>query len=189
MRASSTVALAHRYWEDLLDPSDTAIDATCGNGKDTLKLAQLLPKGHVIALDIQQKAIEKSSLFLKNHLPSEALERISLFHQSHTDFPPIVYTYKIKLIIYNLGYLPGGGDKKITTQQVTTLESIKKSFNLLTPGGALSIICYPGHPEGAREEESLLEEARALDPLLWTVCYHQWLNHYHAPSLLLIKKR
>ena len=64
---SSHVELAHHYWERLLQIGDTVIDATCGNGRDTLELAKLVlakDAGKVIAYDIQKAALEKSRIFL-----------------------------------------------------------------------------------------------------------------------------
>ena len=60
----SHLDLAHTYWKQVVSSGDWAIDATCGNGKDTLKLAQLL-EGRVIGLDIQGEAIEKTRALLK----------------------------------------------------------------------------------------------------------------------------
>ena len=40
--------------EDLVSPGDTVVDATCGNGNDTLILATLVgSEGRVIAIDTQ----------------------------------------------------------------------------------------------------------------------------------------
>ena len=61
---NSHLNLAHHYWERLLRPGDWAIDATCGNGNDTLKLAQILGEGGVIGIDIQQEAINKTEALL-----------------------------------------------------------------------------------------------------------------------------
>jgi hypothetical protein len=85
--------------------------------------------------------------------------------------------------VYNLGYLPGG-KKSITTQTDTTLESVKLSLELLADDGAISITCYPGHEEGAREEKELLAFAETLSSKEWNVCQHKWLNRPRSPSLL-----
>ena len=56
-----------------------------------------------------------------------------------------------KLIVYNLGYLPGS-DKLLTTKTSSTLLSVEKALSLIAPNGAISITCYPGHEEGKKEE-------------------------------------
>ncbi|MBS0628358.1 MAG: hypothetical protein JSS09_09120, partial [Verrucomicrobia bacterium] len=41
---NTPIDLAHHFWESLLEDGDGVIDATCGNGKDSLKLAEYLQK-------------------------------------------------------------------------------------------------------------------------------------------------
>ncbi len=175
--------LAHFYWKRVIQPGDCVIDATCGNGKDSLFLADLIgDEGTLIGLDIQPEALAKTELLL------EKRSNCHLFHQSHEEFPALAFQKKIKLIAYNLGYLPGG-DKKITTQTSSTLESVKKALTLIVPGGLLSITCYPGHPEGALEEKALLKIVSCLPPKEWAICHHCWVNWQAAPSLLILEKR
>jgi len=182
---STPIDLAHHYWKLLLLPTDTVVDATCGNGKDSLFLARLIPEGILIALDVQQTALDKAYQYLAENLSSEQLTRIKLLLQSHASFPPLA---RVKLIVYNLGYLPGG-NKEITTQTATTLSSLQAALTLLAPGGAVSLTCYPGHPEGKREEEALLEVVKTLPSAEWNICYHQWTNRSTSPSLLFIQKQ
>ena len=133
--------LAFEYWKGWLKPTDTVIDATCGNGKDTLRLASLVPQGRVLALDIQEDA-------LKNARKIASLDNVSFFLQSHVSFP---VSSPVKLIVYNLGYLPFG-DKSITTLSTTTLQSLEAA---LIWGEAISITCYPGHSEGLIEKNAI----------------------------------
>ncbi len=180
--------LAHRYWKELLQPGDHAIDATCGNGKDTLKLAQLLHStSQLITLDIQSLALQRTQQFLREHLPIEQLSRIHFFQQSHVEFPSLAYTFPIKLIVYNLGYLPGG-EKSITTQTMTTLMSLSAAQSLIARGGMISITCYPGHDEGKMEQEALLNTVKALNSNEWQVLFHNWPNRPCSPNLLLLSK-
>ena len=181
--------LAHAYWEKHLKLGDLALDATCGNGKDTLKLAQLVGiEGSIIALDIQEEAIAKTQAHLKAHLSPTHYKKIFLFLQSHAELPSIVYKTPPQLIVYNLGYLPGG-DKSRTTLTESTLESLKKSLSVLPKGGMISLTCYPGHAEGEREQKSLL-------PLLYQLNSSDWKVESHfpqkerplSPSLHIVKK-
>ena len=51
---------SHKIWEGVLTPGDHVIDATCGNGHDTLFLAKCVDLergGKVFAFDIQEKAL------------------------------------------------------------------------------------------------------------------------------------
>ncbi len=187
----SHLDLAHAYWQRLVYCGDTVIDATCGNGHDTLVLAQLaLSKevGTLYALDIQQSAIEATRSLLKKQLDSWSNDRVVILQQCHSHFPDAISPQTVKLIVYNLGYLPGG-DKALTTQVATTLESIQKALKLLEPGGCLSITTYPGHFEGAHEESDLLPFIASLDKQQWSCCYHRWINRGpSAPGLLLIQR-
>lgn len=184
---SSHLDLAHAYWTRLVCPGDTAIDATCGNGFDTLKLASLLKEGgHVIAIDIQPDAIEQTRLRLEEHAAKQPLAKVSLYTQSHVEFPHLNHA-SVRLIVYNLGYLPRS-DKAIKTQASSTLASVQTALDLIMPGGAISITLYPGHLEGMEEQTALLQWARALSPNQWNLCHHQWIHSATAPSLLLIQK-
>ncbi|NGX38291.1 MAG: hypothetical protein K1000chlam2_01464, partial [Chlamydiae bacterium] len=117
MQANSHLDLAYEYWQKILRKDDWAIDATCGNGRDTARLAPLCQG--LIALDIQEKAIENTRLLLEG--------KAHLFRQSHETFPPLAYEKPIRLIVYNLGYLPGG-DKDLTTRVESTLKSLQNAL-------------------------------------------------------------
>lgn len=186
----SHLDLAHSFWSQVVQTGDTVIDATCGNGYDTLKLCQLalsLHKGKVYAFDIQEQAIKSTYHYLISHLPIELQQRVILQQRCHSTFPPDILPKSIKLIGYNLGYLPGG-NKAQTTQGSTTLQSLRQAQALLQSGGVISITCYPGHLEGAKEQKEVLEYVSTLSPQEWSCCHHQWLNRSHSPTLLLIQK-
>jgi SAM-dependent methyltransferase len=185
----SPLKLAHSYWEKLLQKGDWAIDATCGNGNDTLKLAQILreKQGRVIGIDLQLEAIKKTNELLQSHLSPEDRTHVHLYCQSHVNFPVLAEKNPIRLIVYNLGYLPKG-NKQITTTVSSTLESVKKALDLIVPGGTICITCYPGHEEGLKEEQALLKELTNLCPMVWNVCYHTFPNRVLAPSLFLLQK-
>lgn len=193
----SHLDLAHTYWERLLQKGDWAIDATCGSGNDTLVLAKILlhharsgcdiTEGAVIGIDLQEEAIKRTSNLLQANLPADILAQVYLYRQSHIDFPKEVYEHSVKLVVYNLGYLPKS-NKKLTTMTQTTLASAQKALGLLVPGGAVSITCYPGHLEGATEERALIEWASVLPASEWNVCHHRFPNRPSSPNLLLIQK-
>nr|NGX30231.1 hypothetical protein [Candidatus Anoxychlamydiales bacterium] len=146
---------AKNYWKSFLDKSDIAIDATLGNGFDTLYLAKILIEpvnatGRLFCFDIQKKAINSAKLLLKENLKKNPFKNINIFNNSHEDFTKYVKT-KVNLIVYNLGYLPKS-DKKITTKTKTTISSIESGFKILAKKAAISIISYSGHIEGEKEE-------------------------------------
>lgn len=183
----SHLELARFYWKMVLQPGDWAIDATCGNGKDMLQLG-LLSLGGVIGLDKQKVAIEKTSFLLKENLSNEQVKKMHLFCTSHVHFPNIASKHPIRLVVYNLGYLPGS-DKKITTMTEDTIKSVDSALELLMLGGLITICCYPGHAEGAKEQLSLLKKIQELPASRYSICHHTWPNKRLSPSLLLIQKK
>lgn len=129
----------------------------------------------MIGLDIQTQAIANTRALV----PAATLYQIS-----HANIDSIPLPCPPRLIVYNLGYLPKG-NKSITTQTESTIVSVEKSLKLITPDGALSITCYPGHDEGQREEKALLAVLEGLRE--WEICYHKWINRPRSPTLVWIK--
>lgn len=177
------IDLAHIYWKNFLKKTDNAIDATCGNGHDLLFLTEIIDEGTLFAFDIQKEAIENS----KKLLAQNSVTNVCFYHNSHNNFSMI--KCPIHLIVYNLGYLPGG-NKTITTEVNETLKSVKEGLAKVAPHcGAISITAYPGHTEGKKEEDALLLFLATLPPDAWEVRYHKWINSHNAPSLFWIQKR
>ena len=70
----SHLDLAKTIWEKHLFVGAKIIDATCGNGKDSLYLAKSIlsaSEGEIFCLDIQECAISNTSNLLKTHLEPE----------------------------------------------------------------------------------------------------------------------
>jgi hypothetical protein len=187
----SHIDLAHGHWARIVHPGAVVVDATCGNGHDSLALAQLAltdEQGHLYGFDIQSAAIANTHKRLQENLSQARLERISLHCRSHSHLAEVLpKDCRPALIVYNLGYLPGG-DKSHTTMLESTMESIVQAQMLVAEDGMVSITCYPGHPEGLREESALLELVSALCPQVWNCCHHRFVNRQRAPSLLLLQK-
>ena len=144
--------LLHTILRGEIHEGDLAIDATAGNGHDTLFLAQEVGEtGKVIAFDIQPAAIEATRKRLED---GGQIDRVSLHQKSHCDIAAHASTGSVKVIIFNLGYLPGA-DHSLATKTPHTLEALSASIPLLKHGGILAAICYPGHLEGAEESEAV----------------------------------
>ena len=71
----SHIDLAHQFWTDLIKPNEIAIDATCGNGHDSLILAKLTT--NLYLFDIQEHAIENTRVLLQNNLIYVTICKIS----------------------------------------------------------------------------------------------------------------
>lgn len=81
MKLDGILPFARTLLQKGVSPGDIAIDATVGNGHDTLFLAQLVgEKGHVFGFDIQAEAIQKTTERLQeNHCDKQ----VTLFQRSH----------------------------------------------------------------------------------------------------------
>lgn len=176
---SNHLEMAHSLWKKIITSESFVIDMTAGNGHDTLMLAELKPK-KIVAIDIQTNALENA----KKRTAEFDVEYIQI---SHEEYPDQLEDGTIDLAVYNLGYLPGG-EKTLTTLTETTLASIIKMLPKLKSKGALSITCYPGHPEGKKEEEALMEWAQKLKPTEWMVFSTRFINRKASPSLLWISR-
>lgn len=173
------IQLAHEIWKRKLKKGAYVIDATCGNGHDSLFIAKNLPEGRLDCYDIQNEAISATKKRL------EGYSNVNFFLKSHIDIEAVKL---VDLFVYNLGYLPGG-DKGLTTLSDVTLASIKKNKEILAPNGLLSITLYPGHPEGRIEQEILIHYATSLDSKDYVVSHTKRLGSPLAPSLLIIERR
>ena len=149
-----------------------AIDATAGNGHDTLFLAHLVgPTGTVWAFDIQPEALRKTAARLVEHqIPvklrlklaspaqtSEHHSRVIAIEADHAEMaqhlPPEIRG-RVVAIMFNLGYLPGA-DKDCITTTSSTRAALDTAIELLAPGGVLTVVVYPGHSGGQEEAEAV----------------------------------
>lgn len=134
---------------------DVVIDATAGNGHDSLFLAQqVLPGGNVSIFDVQSEAIESTRRRLEQSGYKDGVLYLKQSHAELSTHIPASYHGQVKAIFFNFGYLPGG-DKKITTRGDTSLLALEQSASLLQSGGWLSLLLYPGHEEGRLEAEAV----------------------------------
>ena len=173
----------HQLLAEVVRPGESVVDATAGNGFDTVYLAQLVgPTGHVFAYDILQVALDATSRVLSD----KGLSHATLILGSHAKLADDI-TGPIAAATFNLGYLPCG-DRTITTQAESTVAALTAVSRLLRPGGIITIICYVGHAGGPDETAAVLAFGWALDPKEWTV---DWSieSHPAAPRLCVMRKR
>lgn len=169
MTAFSLVHQAHAVLSSLLTTGDIAIDATVGNGHDTLFLAeQVGATGKVYGFDIQETALDTAHRRLEE---AGLAARVSLYHAGHEAMAVVLpqgVAGRVKGVMFNLGYLPGGEKQRITAVS-TTLAALEQARSLLGPGGAISVLAYTGHPGGRDEAEAVKGWASALSPDFYEV--------------------
>ncbi|KAK4398746.1 putative rRNA methylase YtqB [Sesamum angolense] len=164
---------------------DLVIDATCGNGYDTLAMLRLIAdetrRGRVYAMDLQKDALESTSSLLDRSVSADERELVELYAMCHTKMEDIVPTGNaVRLVAFNLGYLPGG-DKRVKTESDTTLLALEAAKRIIAPGGLISIVAYVGH-SGGREEFEIVQSFGAGLPIdSWVCCKLQMLNRPLAP--------
>ena len=147
----SILNMVKKICNENINKNDIVVDMTIGNGHDTLFLAGISKK--VFGFDIQSIAVENTIKLLdKNNVYN-----YELFCVSHDMINEVLWEYKhnIKLILFNLGYLPCG-DKSITTNHESTLKAVINSLDMLDNNGLILIVFYP-HPEGKLEAKVVLD--------------------------------
>ena len=169
------VPLSHLLIRQFVGSGDHVVDATCGNGHDTLLLAELIgSNGRLWAFDIQQKAVEATAARLAAAGYAAAVEIIRGGHETmaeHCSGP-------VKAAVFNLGYLPGG-DHALVTLPESTLAALEQAFTILQPGGIVVMTLYPGH-EGGAQERTLLEARLAQLP---ATGFHVWrMGQINVPA-------
>ena len=162
----------------------TALDATLGNGFDLEFLVMQQKITKVYGFDIQEEAIHQSKKRIKDSEKS-----IQWIHDTHSNLDKYI-TEPLDIVLFNLGYLPGG-DKTIVTEHEQTLCAIKKAIELLSDEGIMSIMTYPGHKEGALEDELIANYLQTQHTKELSILKLSVENVYKPcpKSYLIIKKR
>lgn len=178
----NTTALALSMCLQYANPEGVAVDATCGKGNDTLWLAKNFAK--VYGFDIQEGAIEATETLVQK----EGYSNVTLIHDSHENMKKYVKESP-QIIIFNLGYLPGG-DKDISTRPAVTLAAIKEALDILAVDGLLCITMYQGHSQGYLERLKILEWARNLDKSVYHCVHTDMINQpVTPPEIMWITKK
>ena len=156
------------------------IDATMGNGNDTLMLCELAGEtGEVFAFDIQGQALETTKSLLEKH---QITTKYHLILDGHERMDEYVQPGSADVICFNFGYLPGG-DHSIATKADTSLIAIKKGLELLKPGGMMSLCVYSGGDTGFEERDYILNYLRELPAREYTVIVNQYFNRGNNPPM------
>lgn len=174
------IHLSHEFLAEILDQDAVAVDATMGNGNDTAFLAERA--GQVVAFDVQETALIKT----QERLDKLGLTNAQLVLAGHETVDQ--YVDRIRVAIFNLGYLPSA-DKSIITQPDTTLEALEKILDRLEVGGRVSIMIYYGHEGGDVEKDAVLDFVSQLDQTIFTAMLYKPLNQVNNPPFLVMLER
>ena len=169
--------MAHDFLTQVIIKDDIVVDATMGNGHDTLFLAKLAKQ--VYAFDIQEQALEKTN----QRLQAAGLTNVQLILQGHETVDQFVS--ELKAAIFNLGYLPSA-DKSIITRPHTTIEALEKLCHMLVRGGRIAIMIYYGHEGGDLEKDAVLNYVSQLPQQEYTATIYRTLNQVNNPPFLVM---
>lgn len=181
MKLQRVLQYAKSLLASCIETGDVAVDATAGNGHDTLFLAQLVgTTGHVYAFDIQQEAINATTKRLEEN---EVASRATVILDGHESISSYV-TREVSGAIFNLGYLPGANHEVITTGN-TTIQAIEQLLQLLKVGGLIVLVVYHGHEGGKEERDEVLKYVSSLPQKYVHVLRYEFINQQNNPPFII----
>ncbi|CAI5471686.1 unnamed protein product [Closterium sp. Yama58-4] len=206
-------AEAARLWRGVVRRGDTVVDATCGNGYDTMAMAALAlapaPPSHgdagstgeevagrVVAMDIQEEAVSRTRRLLAAGLSDAQMAHVHTVCACHSTLLQHVAPASARLVVFNLGYLPQAhhapspatGPEGITTQPGSTVAALQAAVAATAVGGVVSVMAYVGHPGGREEYDAVVEVAASLPADSWVCWEHRSINRPLSPRLVLIRR-
>lgn len=183
----SAVELCHEFLELHVTPGGLYLDATCGNGNDTLFLCRLAGQnGRVLAMDIQQKAVDRTNRRLTD-AGYEKVGRAVLY--DHAKLGELVQPGKVDCVLFNFGWLPGA-DHAVFSTADSSIPALEAALQAVRPGGVVSAILYSGAVIGTDEKQAVLAWLRALPLKDFTVLvcdFANWAETAPLPCFILKK--
>ncbi len=176
----NALAVTHRFLQKYVPQGGFAIDATAGNGGDTLLLCQLVgEQGRVLAMDVQQQAVENTQKRLEE---AGFCARAQVLLESHANLAQYVPEESADCVVFNFGWLPGG-DHAVFTRKDTSLPAIEQGLTCLKPGGIMSLCLYYGRNNGYEERDAILDYVKSLDHRRYTVLVVDFANRVNDPPI------
>lgn len=176
--------------EARVTPGAWVVDATAGNGHDTLLLAQSVgPSGRVFGFDVQAVAIQATRTRLSE---AGALAQCTLILDGHEHVArllPANAKGRLAAVMFNLGWLPGQ-DKNCITRKDSTLVALQDSLDWLQPGGLMTVVVYPNHEGGDEEADAVSKWMLALSDKTFEARHMR--SHYRqglSPECWAVRKR
>ncbi|WP_027964391.1 class I SAM-dependent methyltransferase [Halalkalibacillus halophilus] len=183
------IPFAHSLLAASVQEGETVVDATLGNGHDSLYLSKLVGRtGKVIGVDIQSEALEHAEELFSEHLVTNVTTQLI----GHEKIGKVLLEESVGSIggaIFNLGYLPGG-DHSVTTKAETTIKAVDSLLAVLQQGRLIVMVLYPGHEDGKRETENLLSYLQAIPSKQADIFQYSMVNRSErAPFVVAIEKK
>lgn len=177
--------LSHFFLRQRVRSGDLVLDATCGNGLDTLLLAELAgDTGRVWGFDVQPRALAATKALLEREGRLATVQLVQASHERLSEFVPA----GLNAAVFNLGYLPGGETTLVTSPE-STVSALGQAASLLAPGGIIAISLYTGHEGGPEEALAVELWGASLVPKHYNVwCARQLNRPGFAPYLILVER-
>lgn len=170
----------HRIVQEHVAEGSFCIDATMGNGNDTVFLSRLAGgSGTVLAFDIQEEALVHTARLLREE---GCPDNCRLLLKSHEEMADYAAEGSVSCIMFNFGYLPGGDHTKATKAR-SSLAAVRAGLELLEKGGLMSLCIYSGRDTGFEEKDAVLSLVRELDPRKYLVIQSEYVNRPNHPPI------
>lgn len=181
MKLQRVLQYAQSLLEMTVGEGEIAVDATAGNGHDTLFLANLVgDDGYVYSFDVQKQAVDATL----HRLLDNALEhRALVLRDGHENVAKYI-TKPVAGAIFNLGYLPGS-DHDIITKPNTTIQALESLLKLLKVGGIIVLVIYHGHEGGKEERDEVIRFVNELPQKYIHVLRYEFLNQQNDPPFVI----
>ncbi len=181
MKLERVLQYAQTLLKSAVGDGDIAVDATAGNGHDTLFLAELVgDDGFVYAFDVQKQAVDATL----HRLLDNALEhRALVLKDGHENVAKYV-DKPVSGAIFNLGYLPGS-DHEVITRPNTTIQALESLLKLLKVGGIIVLVIYHGHEGGKEERDEVIRFVSGLPQKYIHVLRYEFLNQKNDPPFVI----
>ena len=171
--------VAHQWLSSHLAQGHRVVDATAGNGHDTVFLAdQVAPTGTVVAFDVQPKACSATA----RRCETEGLSDVVTIHLAGHEEMAAYVQAPVHAATFNLGYLPGHDASRITRPD-TTCAALDAACTLMTDGGVITVLAYRGHEGGQAEAEAVKHWIDARTDSLRVMQCHLYSATANAPLL------
>ena len=182
MTIANALAMARHLLRDRLATAGTVVDATAGNGHDTLFLAANSPADATVwAFDLQPEALDATGRRLADQDLTGKCRLICDCHSRVADY----LDRQVDAAMFNLGYRPGS-DHRFTTGAETTVAALGAITRLLAPGGLVTIVAYSGHDAGEEENTAVADFLATLPQTAFTAAVWRMLNQRNRPPILYI---
>ena len=176
----NAVEASRLFLAPVLADAACVVDATAGNGNDSLYLCKKTkPECRIWTFDIQAAAIAASGKLFAQH---GFTEKVRLIQADHALLREVIRE-PVDAAIFNLGYLPGH-DHSVTTRVESLAPALEALRDLLAPGGRIAIVAYPGHPPGRLETEFLEEYLPRWPQQVFTITRLSYINQKNNPAIL-----